>query len=108
MPPVYSALMGKVKIMVYNGDTDMACDYVTNQRCIDSLDAVVSDGDLTSLLSVACEKSRYDTRLMSSPQSPCTRRVAAMEIHRRAWPCLGKWRSTSWWLGGNLPTYKWH
>lgn len=48
--------MGKVKIMVYNGDTDMACDYVTNQRCIDSLDAVVSDGDLTSLLSVACEK----------------------------------------------------
>jgi carboxypeptidase C (cathepsin A) len=43
MPPLYSEMAGKVEIMVYNGDVDPACDYVSNQRCIDGLEIPVAE-----------------------------------------------------------------
>lgn len=43
MAPLYQEMMGALKIMVYNGDVDPACDYVSNQRCMDSLGAPVDE-----------------------------------------------------------------
>lgn len=41
-PTLYRKMMQKYHILVYNGDTDLACDYVADSWAVDSINATVS------------------------------------------------------------------
>merc|ERR1712086_667063 len=40
-PQLYKKMMSKYRILVYNGDTDMACDYIADSLAMDSIGAPV-------------------------------------------------------------------
>ena len=41
-PKLYAQMKDKYKILVYNGDTDMACDYVADSWAVDAINATVN------------------------------------------------------------------
>ncbi|CAE8602989.1 unnamed protein product [Polarella glacialis] len=42
-PKLYAQMMHKYRILVYNGDTDMACDYLADSWAVDSINATVDE-----------------------------------------------------------------